>query len=93
MIYVSTNGKERGSFATTIQIISPESSTAPGMDEVFSNDFLWTNNGGGRYTGSIGTESMTFSLADDTLTMTINPKKLGLNPVLNMDILVEMHRV
>lgn len=64
-----------------------------GMDEVFASGFVWTSNGGGSYTGSIGTGSMGFTLAGETLRMTINPKKLGLNAMLDKDIPVEMHRV
>ncbi|MDR0980524.1 MAG: hypothetical protein LBL85_01860 [Methanocalculaceae archaeon] len=93
MLFVSANGQGTVTFRDDYTGHLSGEFHGAGMDEVFASDFIWTNNGGGSYTGSIGTESTGFTLAGETLTMTINPKKLGLNAMLDMDIPVEMHRV
>lgn len=93
MFFVSANGQGTVTFRDDYTGDLSGEFHGAGMDEVFASGFVWTNNGGGSYTGSIGTESMGFTLAGETLTMTINPKKLGLNALLDMDIPVEMHRV
>lgn len=93
LLFVSANGEGTVTFRDDYTGDVSGEVRGAGMDEVFASGFVWTNNGGGRYTGTIGTESMTFTLAGETLTMTINPKKLGLNAVLDMDIPVEMHRI
>ncbi len=93
MLFVSANGQGTVTFRDDYTGDLSGEFHGAGMDEVFASGFVWTSNGGGSYTGSIGTESMGFTLAGETLTMTINPKKLGLNAMLDMDIPVEMHRV
>jgi len=93
MLFVSANGQGTVTFRDDYTGHLSGEFHGAGMDEVFASDFIWTNNGGGSYTGSIGTESTGFTLAGETLMMTINPKKLGLNAMLDMDIPVEMHRV
>ena len=93
LLFVSANGEGTVTFRDDYTGDVSGEVRGAGMDEVFASGFVWTNNGGGRYTGTIGTESMDFTLAGETLTMTINPKKLGLNAMLDMDIPVEMHRI
>ncbi|MDE2523217.1 MAG: hypothetical protein O0X93_08700 [Methanocorpusculum sp.] len=93
LFFVSANGQGTVTFRDDFTGELSGAVHGAGMDETFASGFVWTNNGGGSYTGSIGTESMGFTLAGETLTMTINPKKLGLNAMLDMDIPVEMHRV
>ena len=93
LFFVSANGDATATFRNDYTgDISGEFHGA-GMNEVFASGFVWQNNGGGRYTGSIGTDSVEFILQGDTLSMTINPKELGLNDLLDLDIPVEMHRV
>ncbi len=93
LFFVSANGQGTVTFRDDFTGDLSGAVHGAGMNETFASGFVWMNNGGGSYTGSIGTESMDVTLAGDTLTMTINPKKLGLNAMLDMDIPVEMHRV
>ena len=93
LFFVSANGDATATFRNDYTgDISGEFHGA-GMNEVFASGFVWQNNGGGRYTGSIGSDSVEFILQGETLSMTINPKELGLNDLLDLDIPVEMHRV
>ena len=93
LFFVSANGNAVATFRDDYSgEISGEVHGA-GMDEVFSGGFVWQNNGGGRYTGVVGENSVDFTLQGDTLSMVVNPKKLGVNDLLDLDIPVEMHRV
>ncbi|HJK68940.1 MAG TPA: hypothetical protein O0X34_04645 [Methanocorpusculum sp.] len=93
LLFVSANGYATATFRDDYSgEISGEVHGA-GMDEVFSGGFVWQNNGGGRYTGVVGENSVDFTLQGDTLSMVVNPKKLGVNDLLDLDIPVEMHRV
>ena len=93
LLFVSANGHATATFRDDYTgEISGEVHGA-GMDEVFSGGFVWQNNGGGRYTGAVGENSVDFTLQGDTLSMVVNPKKLGVNDLLDLDIPVEMHRV
>ena len=93
LFFVSANGDATATFRNDYTgDISGEFHGA-GMNEVFASGFVWQNNGGGRYTGSIGSDSVEFILQGETLSITINPKELGLNNQLDLDIPVEMHRV
>ena len=77
LFFVSANGNAVATFRDDYSgEISGEVHGA-GMDEVFSGGFVWQNNGGGRYTGVVGENSVDFTLQGDTLSMVVNPKKLG----------------
>lgn len=93
LLFISANGEGTVTFRDDYTGDLSGEFHGAGMDEVFAGGFVWTNNGGGSYTGSVGTESMDFTLAGEKLTVTINPKQLGLNAMLDMDIPVEMYRI
>lgn len=65
----------------------------PGINQPFSASFTWQNLGSNTYRGSYSGKSLDFSMSGNTLTMTVNPAKLGLTDKVNMDITVDLNRV
>lgn len=91
LLFITADGEGTVTFRDDLTSHVSGGFRGAGMDKTFSSGFTWTNNGGGSYTGNIGSESLIFSPAGETLTMTINPKQLGVAS-LDMNIPVEMHR-
>lgn len=66
----------------------------PGVNEQFSvDDLRWENLGNGNYLGTYGGKILEFALVGEKLTVTINPKSIGLTDAIDMDITVELTKV
>ncbi|MDV0443408.1 hypothetical protein [Methanorbis rubei] len=95
IVFVSAHGSATATFRDDYSGSAAGDFQGAGRDETFDANFIWENLGNGKYLGAYGDKTLEFSLDGEVLTMTLNPKKLGVveSEILNMDIPFEMHRV
>ncbi|MDV0441626.1 hypothetical protein [Methanorbis furvi] len=95
IVFVSAHGSATATFRDDYSGSAAGDFQGAGRDEIFDANFIWENLGNGKYLGTYGDKTLEFSLDGEVLTMTLNPKKLGVveSEILNMDIPFEMHRV
>lgn len=93
LILVSYNGEGTVTFNPDYSAHASGFFQGPGLDKTFAIDFTWENLGNNQYRGYSSTKSLDFSLADNVLTMIVNPKKFGVTDLLDMDIDILMRKV
>ena len=95
IVIVSVQGSGTATFRDDFSGSTSGEFHGAGRDGTFGADFVWVNLGSGKYRGNYGDKSLEFTLSGDVLTMTVNPKKLGVmdSEIMNMDIPFEMYRI